>query len=172
MALKKVLKKVLSPIFKSYDVRIQRNQEEITALYKLLYDQVHNLDRSLPLSASQTVDTFGFQWDKLQEGEAMLSDKWFKENVTDIISEGEILLKKDWFKGKDVIDCGCGGGRWSYGLAKLGANITAVDINTSAIEATREAIKDFPVKKEFVQTPLELLSKALPEDKKFDLVWS
>lgn len=28
-----------------------------------------------------------------------------------------------------VLDVGCGGGRLSYGLTKLGANVTAVDIN-------------------------------------------
>jgi 2-polyprenyl-3-methyl-5-hydroxy-6-metoxy-1,4-benzoquinol methylase len=172
MSVKKIIRKVLSPFLRSYDARIQKNKEEITALYKLLYDQVHDLDQTIPLSAKQTVNTFGFQWENLQEGEAMLSDEWFKDNVTDIISEKEILIKKEWCKGKDVLDCGCGGGRWSYGLAKMGANITAVDINLSAIDATKDVLKDMPVKKDFVQAPLKHLSKVLPENKKFDLVWS
>lgn len=170
--MKSILKNIFYKVFKNFDVRIANNKRDIDALYKLLYDQVHNLDRTLPIVSSQTEGAFGYQWDKLQEGEAMLSDKWFKDNVTEIITERETLIRKEWFKGKDIIDCGCGGGRWSYGLAKLGANITAVDINESAIEATRNAIKEFDVKKEFVLTPLEQLSEKLPADKKYDMVWS
>jgi 2-polyprenyl-3-methyl-5-hydroxy-6-metoxy-1,4-benzoquinol methylase len=155
-----------------YDKAIARNKQEIDALYKLLYNQVHDLNRAIPLATSQTKDAFGFQWKDLQEGEAMLSDKWFKENLENIITEREIQIDKEWFKGKDVIDCGCGGGRWSYGLARLGANITAVDINDSAINATREVLSDINVQKQFVLSPLEELDKNLPADKKYDLVWS
>ncbi len=170
--MKKLVKKILSPILKSYDVRLERQKNEIDALYKLLYDQVHNLDHTLPFSASQTEEAFGFQWDQMKEGEAMLSDAWFKENVTHIISERETLIHKDWFKGKDIIDCGCGGGRWSYGLAQLGANVTAVDINTSALEGTRDVLRDIPVEKNFILTPLEQLSSQTPAGKKYDMVWS
>jgi ubiquinone/menaquinone biosynthesis C-methylase UbiE len=170
--MKKLIKKILSPILRSYDIRLEQQKKEIDALYKLLYNQVHDLDNTMSFSAAQTVGAFSFQWSDLKDGEAMLSDKWFKENVTNIISERETLIKKEWFKGKDIIDCGCGGGRWSYGLAQLGANITAVDINTSALEATRDAIKDIPVKKEFIQTPIEELTKHIPEGRKFDMVWS
>jgi 2-polyprenyl-3-methyl-5-hydroxy-6-metoxy-1,4-benzoquinol methylase len=170
--MKKIIKQLLSPIFKSYDVRIERNKQNIDALYKLLYNQINDLDNALPLAAQQTIGAFGFQWAKLREGEAMLSDKWFNENVPEIIADHELLLNKDWFKGKDVIDCGCGGGRWSYGLAKLGANITAVDVNQSAIIATEDELKDINVKKEFIVTPLEELSSHLPAGKKYDLAWS
>ncbi len=170
--MKKILRQILSPILRSYDIKIERNKQDIDALYKLLYNQINDLDNALPLAVSQTIGAFGFQWTNLREGEAMLSDKWFNENITDIIANHEILIDKAWFKGKDVIDCGCGGGRWSYGLAKLGANITAVDINQSAINATKAELKDINVQKEFIVTPLEDLSKHLPAGKKYDLAWS
>ena len=170
--MKKLIKKLLSPVLSSYDIRINRNKEEIDALYKLLYNQVHDLDQALPLASTQTVGSFGFQWAELKEGEAMLSDKWYKENITNIITEREILISKEWFKGKDVIDCGSGGGRWSYGLAQLGANITAVDINESAINATKEVLRDFSVQKNYILTPLEDLSSHLPDGKIYDLAWS
>ena len=169
--MKKLIKKLLSPIFRSYDIRLEHHRQEINSLYKLLYNQIHDFDQTMPLAAAQTVGTFGFQWAELKEGEHMLSDRRFKDNVEYIITEREILIKKEWFKGKDVIDCGCGGGRWSYGLAKLGANVTAVDINESALEATKDVLRDIDVKKQFVLTPLEQLTKSLPEGKKFDLVW-
>ena len=171
--MKKLLIILFRPLYNKYLFLVNKaDKKDVDELYKLLYDQVHNSDRSLPIAAAQAVDTFGFQWDKLKEGEAMLTDKWFKENVENIITDKEILIKADWFKGKDVIDCGCGGGRWSYGLAKLGANITAVDINSSAIAATSEALQEMKVQKNFIQTPLENLSEHLPADKKYDLVWS
>ena len=169
--MKKIIKKLLSPILKSYDVRLEKNKQEIDSLYKLLYNQVHDLEHTIPLAAAQTVGAFSFQWSNLSEGEAMLSDKRFKDNVEQIITEKEILIKKEWFKGKDVMDCGCGGGRWSYGLAKLGANVTAVDINESALGATKDALKEFTVEKEFILTPLEELTKHIPQHKKYDLVW-
>jgi SAM-dependent methyltransferase len=170
--MKNLIRKILAPIFRKYDIALERNKQEIDALYKLLYNQTHDLDKALAMATAQTTGAFGFQWSELQEGEAMLSDKWFKDNVTTIISEREILLKKEWFKGKDVIDCGSGGGRWSYGLAQLGANITAVDINQSAIDATKEVLKDIPVQKNFILAPLEELTAHLPPGKKYDLAWS
>ncbi len=169
--MKKLLRQLLSPILKSYDLRIERNKQDIDSLYKLLYNQIHDLDSALPIAAAQTVGAFSFQWSNLREGEAMLSDKWFKENVTNIIADHELLLSKDWFKGKEAIDCGCGGGRWSYGLAKLGANITAVDVNQSAVDATKDEMRDINVQKQFIVTPLEDLSAHLG-GKKFDLAWS
>ena len=170
--MKKLILKLLSPILKSYDKRLTNNKMEINALYKLLYNHVHDLDKALPLASAQTVNAFNFQWSELKDGEAMLNDKWFKENIASIITEREILIHKDWFKGKDIIDCGCGSGRWSYGLAKLGANITAVDINQSAVDATKEALRGIDVAQKFILTPLEELSVHLPQGKKYDLAWS
>jgi 2-polyprenyl-3-methyl-5-hydroxy-6-metoxy-1,4-benzoquinol methylase len=170
--MKEIIRKILSPVFRRYELQLDRNRQEIDALYKLLYNQVHDLDNAMPLAAAQTTDAFGFQWESLKEGEAMLSDKRFKDNVISIITEREVLIDKEWFKGKDVIDCGSGGGRWSYGLAKLGANITAVDINESAIEATKEVLAGIDVRQEFVLSPLEQLNAHLPAGKKYDLVWA
>lgn len=149
-----------------------RLREDIDALYALLYRIIQDPDQAPALAALQTRDAFSHQWADLAQGEAMLSDPWFRENVTRIISEEELLLDPDWFRGKDVLDCGCGGGRWSYGFAKLGANVTAVDVNDSAIAATREALARIPVEQTFIRSPLEELSKHLPADRKFDLVFS
>lgn len=171
--MKRILKKLLSPVYQRYQMLTRKaDKAEVDALYKLLYNHVHDLDKSLPMASTQTVGAFSFQWDKLKEGEAMLSDKWFKSNVTKIITEEEVLLKMEWFKGKKIMDCGCGGGRWSYGLAKMGANITAVDINESALKATEEALAEFDVQKKFIETPLEQLSEKLDPAEKYDMVWS
>jgi 2-polyprenyl-3-methyl-5-hydroxy-6-metoxy-1,4-benzoquinol methylase len=41
----------------------------------------------------------------------------------------ELSITKEEIKNKTVIDVGCGGGRWSYGFAKLGCKGTSVDVS-------------------------------------------
>jgi len=145
--------------------------KDLNSLYRLLYHAVHDLDRSLPLATASTQQSFQHQWDKLKQGRFLLSDPWFRDNVTNILTEEEILLRPEWFKGKQVLDGGCGNGRWSYGFARLGANITAVDVSAVAVEETRRAIAEFPVEKRFFVHPLERLHEVVG-DEKFDLVFS
>lgn len=160
------LKKYLKLVYTKAD------KSEVNALYSLLYDIVHDLDQTPELFGKQTRQTFSFQWDKLGEGEAMLSDDWFRSNVSRIIADEELLIDRSWFEGKKVLDLGCGGGRWSFGLASLGAEITAVDVNKSALRSTEEALKPFSSKKHrFILSQIETLDAVLPNDN-FDLVWS
>ena len=151
---------------------MSKTQAEVDALYRFLHKYIHDNDRAPDLAAVQTADSFGFQWDKLQDGQYMTTDPWFRENVSRILCEQELMLPSEWFPGKRVLDCGCGGGRWSYGLAKLGANVTAVDINSSCISAAKAAMEGFTVDKQFVQSPLETLSEKLDCRHDYDLVFS
>jgi SAM-dependent methyltransferase len=137
----------------------------------MLYNRVHDLDESCDLSSRQTEMTFRNQWADLPVGNGLLSDHWFKENVKRIITEEELQIKPAWFEGKSVLDAGCGNGRWSYGFAQLGCNITAVDINETGIIRTKEALAPFDVKSEFYISSLEDLPTVLG-DKKFDIVFS
>lgn len=152
--------------------RALKSQQAVDDLYALIYRYIHDAEVAPDFAALQTQETFLRQWRDLPEGEAMLSDTWFKSHVEEIITEQEILLKPEWFAGKEILDAGCGGGRWSYGLARLGAQVTAVDINASAIEATDRALTKVGHPHRMVQTPLEALGDALPKDQQFDLVWS
>ena len=167
-----MFKFLLKPILIRYRNLLSKAEgKDVDGLYKLLYNAVHDLEKPLKLAATQTKDTFSFQWEELSVGEYMITDPWFKENVARIVSEEEVLIKSEWFKGKKVLDAGCGGGRWSYGLSELGANVTCVDINESALDFTKDILKEFDTDKKFVQTPLEELDTVL-NDEKFDLVWS
>lgn len=148
-----------------------RQQREIDALYDLLHRLTHDWDRALDLTAAQTRAAFATQWQELPEGTYLLSDPWFRENVDRILSEEELQIRREWFRGRSVLDAGCGNGRWAYGFAKLGAELCEVDVNPVALEKTRDAIRDFDVKKEFFVSPLEELSRNLPA-RKFDLVFS
>ena len=147
-----------------------RTRRDLDTLYHLLYQFSHDMENAVDIFSSQTTDAFEHQWTKFSKGRYLLSDPWFRQNVDRIIVEEELQLKREWFKGKDILDAGCGNGRWSYGFAKLGANVTAVDINQIAIEETRKAIRDFTVKKAFYVSPLEELSKNIPSQK-HDLVF-
>lgn len=149
-------------------INIVRQQGEIDALYAMHYQAVHDLDEST--AAVQTRDAFASQWKNLPEGKYLLSDPWFRGNVARIIAEEELQIRPEWFAGKEVLDAGCGNGRWSYGLASLGAHVTAVDVNEVAVAATRTAIEPFDVPKAFHVSPLEDLSSQFP-GKRFDLVW-
>ncbi len=148
------------------------SRKEVDALYALLYRLVNDLDNAADLSAIQTKEAFSSQWTDLKDGQYLLTDPWFKENVDRIIACEEIQIKPEWFRGKEILDAGCGNGRWTYGFAKLGANVTCVDINQSAIDETAAALSEFnDVKKTFVVSPLEEISSKL-EGKMFDLVFS
>ena len=153
--IRKSLKIFITRAFRFLNIfNIVKLRREVDVLYSMLYNLTHDLDSSLDLTSIQTKEAFGFQWRNLKEGDYLLSDPWFKANVSKILFEEEIQIKPEWFKGKDVLDIGCGNGRWSYGFAKLGANITAVDINQIAIDETEKAISDFKVGKNFYLSPV------------------
>jgi 2-polyprenyl-3-methyl-5-hydroxy-6-metoxy-1,4-benzoquinol methylase len=170
------LLKQIKSTFKSYlkplkNRLINRTGQENDALYRLIYECVHDKEQSLSLAAIQTKDAFAYQWDKLPEGNALLSDVWFRNNLKSILTQQELQLDPGWFIGKEVLDAGCGNGRWSYGFAELGANITAVDVNQVALDETKKALDPFNVKKEFIHSPLEQICSKVGS-KKFDLVFS
>jgi 2-polyprenyl-3-methyl-5-hydroxy-6-metoxy-1,4-benzoquinol methylase len=150
---------------------VQKQAREIDALYGAMYELVHDVDQAASFTSKQTVASFAHQWQNLPTGRFMLSDPWFREHVDEIISEQELLIDRAWFRGKRVLDAGCGGARWSYGLAKLGAHVTAVDINPVAVEAARSALASLNAPGEFLVSPLEELHTKLPHGS-FDLVWS
>ena len=85
----------------------------------------------------QTQASFDYQWRALAQGDAMLSDPWFVANVDRIASEDLLAVRRSWFEGRRVLDAGCGGGRWTVGLLRLGARVTAVDASPHSLESTR-----------------------------------
>jgi len=149
----------------------QKQKRELDTLYRLLFNAVNDRENALDIVARQTVETFRHQWADIPDGQFMLSDAWFKAHIESILCEEMLLLKPEWFKGKAILDAGCGGGRWSYGLSRLGAHITAVDINEVAIESTRKAVAPVSTGATFHLTPLEELDACLGE-RTFDMVFS
>lgn len=51
----------------------------------------------------------------------------------------EIQLPREFFRGKLVLDAGCGSGRWTYAMARLGATVVAIDLTDAGVEITHRA---------------------------------
>lgn len=125
----------------------------------------------------QTLASFDYQWGELPAGDAMLSDRWFRENVDRIVVEELLCVERDWFRGRTVLDAGCGIGRWTLGLLRLGCRVLAVDASDRALEGLRgqmrnlapEALAEGRLETERV----DLLDLPLwLEGRRFDLVFS
>ena len=116
----------------------------------------------------QTLASFDYQWRALPDGDAMLSDEWFRSNV-DRIVEQITGVRASWFSGKRILDAGCGGGRWSYAFSRMGARVTAVDFSEAALERTRAACDGIgeieAIRANLLDLPAELL------ERRFDMVF-
>jgi ubiquinone/menaquinone biosynthesis C-methylase UbiE len=74
----------------------------------------------------------------------------------------------EWFKGKTCLDAGCGGGRNSIAMARLGANeVSGIDLGEKGLADARRRAQGL-ANARFEQASI----LAIPfEDEKFDLVW-
>jgi SAM-dependent methyltransferase len=141
--------------------------DEVSSLRTLMRHVASEKLGSLPIIA-QTKDSFDYQWRSLPEGHAMLSNPEWRAKVTENISTFT-QLPAEWFHGKQVLDAGCGQGRWTYGFGKLGvARCVSIDISPAALERTSSIAGEFDDR-------VEVLRKNVLEDlgfgPLFDLVW-
>ena len=124
----------------------------------------------------QTLASFDYQWRELPEGGGLLSDEWFNDNAVRIISEELLCVRADWFRGKRILDAGCGSGRWTVGLLRLGADVVATDVsehalgyareNVATLCSTAEAARFHAVRANLLDLPAELRTE------RFDCVFS
>lgn len=132
------------------------------------------LDR---LRQRETLDSFDYQWRSLAKGDAMLSDPWFMENVDRILSDELLCIDRSWFQGKRVLDAGCGLGRWTIGLLRLGGRVLAVDASAAALATLNEQAR-LLVPEAIAENRLETQQVNLLElpatlaERRFDLVYS
>jgi len=107
--------------------------------HQLLGDQSESLARSDVL---QTQASFDYQWQDIPGGISMADDKRFMGRIEASICE-MTGLPSEWFSDKQVVDVGCGGGRFTYGLLSLGALVTACDQSAWALERTTQLCARF-----------------------------
>jgi SAM-dependent methyltransferase len=105
------------------------------------------------------------------EAEQIKQSEWSEQWT--MLQDNEHFLFKDWilpntledFRGKDVLECGCGGGQHTNFIAPYAKSITAVDLNTT--EIAKEKNKDFD-NIEYVEADIAKMDLG----KKFDIVFS
>lgn len=67
-----------------------------------------------------------------------------------------------------ILDVGCGGGILSEGLAKLGAQVTGIDLSRPSIEAAREHAEQSGLSIDYQVVSVEEIAQAQPES--FDVI--
>lgn len=98
-------------------------------------------------------------------------DEW--RTQWEMLEDNELFLFKDWiyphtledFRGKDVLECGCGGGQHTAFIAPFARSVTAVDLN--AAEVARERNKG-NANVSFIEADIAEMDLG----RKFDIVFS
>lgn len=103
-------------------------------------------------------------WKKLYSIWAKDYDLW--PSVRGVMDEKGILKTIGKIKEKDVLDLGCGTGKWSIILNKKGANVTSVDNSKEMLDVLKKKIKLENLK---INTLKKDISK-LNLNKKFDII--
>jgi SAM-dependent methyltransferase len=128
------------------------------------------------LRRRQTLASFDYQWGAIPSGDAMLSDPWFVENADGILAEELLGVDRRWFRGREALDAGCGGGRWTLALLRLGCRVTAVDFSSRALASTRAQMDrlaaDAVGEGRLATERADLISPASLARRRFDLVFS
>ena len=127
---------------------------------------IKNSEKESSKEEQFTQTVYGNLWDNLDNNYLINESKQVLENI---FEKNNISI--DEIKGKNVLDMGCGSGRFTIGFAQLGAKeVTGVDLGVTGIEIGRKATKELGLENiKFVKN--NILS--LPfEDESFDFVFS
>lgn len=155
---------------------IRLNPEEVKAIERMTKEGAFGpalrqmqISHETQLEAQRkTIESFDFQWRRLSDGPYLLSDAHWRSNVAEYILD-ELGGTADWVKGKNVLDAGCGQGRWSYGFEKLGSHIFGFDSSESGIDYARHTIPNGQFTVANLLDHERLLELYAPQQ--FDVIW-
>jgi len=152
---------------------VERLETWVEFLYRRLQRQ-ENLSRAcaralgLGEPRTRTLDAFEYQWshDAVNSGPASHYNDDFRRrapsNVCSLTG-----FDPSWFRGRSVLDGGCGDGRFSHALCRLGARVMSVDMSESGVRQASRNCAAFP---DHRAKRANLLTLDLGEE--FDLVFS
>ena len=115
----------------------------------------------------QTKESFDYQWAAIPAGVAMLDNQQFRAQATSFVTRFT-ALPAEWFRGKRAIDAGCGNGRYSWALCRLGAAVLSLDQSEHGLRQTADVCREFPAHRTM---KVDLL-QPVPISERADLVWS
>jgi len=116
----------MEPVFQSEPINVSRQPG--LNIHNFNMDQSTNID-------ADTVKAFGEEWSKFNS----FSD----QEIDDIATQHYFdIVEPHWIKDKQVLDVGCGTGRWTKYVAKYAAHVDAVD-PSKAIEAASKLLADY-----------------------------
>ena len=180
------LKKDLPWLERSIEKKDIKSITDATSYLVYLLHRIHKKVAEINTSASieklsNAIWWFKMQRDNLQKDKEIIKvvdvnklyTEWAKEydKETNLLIFLEEKVSEEFIgkvKDKEVLDLGCGTGRYSIPLAKRGAKVTAVDFTKGMLEIARKKAKKEKLNIEFKQGDI---TKYNP-DKKFDLIIS
>ena len=176
---KRLVKKVLRSVFQGqFNEVVQSQVGAVSDRINYLDFEVSNINRMLrelaadrdiqSRSASQTTSSFDYQWKNLPSDRDLLSNPEFRATVSKNVCQFQ-GLSEDWFKGKRVLDAGCGNGRFSYGMAMMGAQVTAFDFSEGGVANLQREAKEASLSIDIFR---HNILQPLPITEQLDLVWS
>ena len=127
---------------------------------------IKNSEKESSKEEQFTQTVYGNLWDNLDNNYLINESKQVLENI---FEKNNISI--DEIKGKNVLDMGCGSGRFTIGFAQLGAKeVTGVDLGVTGIEIGRKATEELGLENiKFIKNYI----LSLPfEDESFDFVFS
>ncbi|OGJ65475.1 hypothetical protein A3A67_01270 [Candidatus Peribacteria bacterium RIFCSPLOWO2_01_FULL_51_18] len=99
------------------------------AASRLRKEMIGMKDSCILITMQQKQTEWAWQWDKLSDDNLWLFTQWIEPNTMED------------FRGKDVLDCGCGGGQHLQFIAKYCRSALGVDLN--ALESAKKRIGQF-----------------------------
>ncbi len=117
----------------------------------------------------ETCASFDYQWDSAASGAAMPDNPTWRAQAPQQLC-AFTALPPDWFVGKRVLDAGCGQGRWSEALCRLGVgHLVAFDQSPAGLARTRALVQPHADRCTILQR--NVLTDLTDLGADFDLVW-
>lgn len=127
-------------------------RRDVSEKIDYIISELHSLQRNNRLSdyqptidVLQTLDSFDYQWAEFNTGAGLVDDVKFMASIIKTLCR-QVEEEENYFDGKRVLDLGCGSGRYSYALLKLGANVLSVDQSAHGVENVNQLCNRYSVR--------------------------